>query len=304
MSRVIDEIEIYTENESGLITSGKAQDSTIPTTAGRFAPGCLLLGVDGKTYKNTGTTASPSWADIESISSADIADSSIVNADINASAAIAISKLATIGAAKIIVGAVSTGIPTAVDMSGAATISSTGVVTLGSAIDMTGGTVGKISIPSGTPVNAVAAVGTITVSGTPVADETMVIGATTYTFKALRAIAGEITLSAVNATQVTNIVDAVTADSTDVTAADGTGDTVVITAATKGTAGNALTFTESVTGIAVDGTGTLGATVLGVAGTVGAAREMYADASYLYYTNAANSATGNGWRRVSLGSAY
>jgi hypothetical protein len=41
-------------------------------------------------------------------------------------------------------------------------------------------------ISSGTPVNAVNASGIITVSDTPVADETMVIGETTYTFKAAR----------------------------------------------------------------------------------------------------------------------
>jgi len=304
MAKVIDEIEIYTENESGLITNGKAQDSTIPTTAGRFAPGCLLLGVDGKTYKNTGTTASPSWADIESISSTDIADGAIVNADINASAAIAISKLATIGAGKIIVGAITTGTPTAVDMSGEGTITNAGVFGLAANLDLSGGKIAKISIPSGTPVNAVAAVGTITVSGTPVADETMVIGGRTYTFKAARGGVGEITLDANNATQVLNIIAATDLDSTDVVCTDGTGDTVVVTAATKGVAGNSLPLTESATGIAVNGTGTLGATVAGVDGTVAEARVLYADASYLYYTNGANAISGNGWRRISLGSAY
>lgn len=108
------------------------------------------------------------------------------------------------------------------------------------------------------------AVGTITVSGTPVADETITIGETTYTFKAARAVAGEITINADNATQVTNIVDAVTTDSTDVVATDGADDTVVITAAAPGVAGNLLPFTESATGIAVDGTGTLGGTTAGV----------------------------------------
>jgi hypothetical protein len=72
MSRIIDEIEIY-EEAAGLITSGKALDGTIPTTAGRFAPGCTLLGVDGITYKNSGTTASPSWDSVDSISTSEIA---------------------------------------------------------------------------------------------------------------------------------------------------------------------------------------------------------------------------------------
>ena len=159
-------------------------------------------------------------------------------------------------------------------------------------------------LTDGTPVNAVASVGTITVSGTPVADETMVIGAVTYTFKVARAVAGEITISAVNATQVTNIIDAVTLDSTDIVATDGAGDTVVITAATKGVAGNLLPLTESATGIAVNGAGTLGATTAGVNGTVGQKNQVMINASYIYSCIAANTLSGTNWRRISLGSAY
>ena len=77
MTRVIDEIEIYTEDESGLITSGRAQDSTFPTTAGRFAPGCTLLGPNGVMYKNTGTTASPSWDSVDSIATSEIAANAV-----------------------------------------------------------------------------------------------------------------------------------------------------------------------------------------------------------------------------------
>ena len=106
--------------------------------------------------------------------------------------------------------------------------------------------------------------GTITVSGTPVAEETLTVGATEFSFVETRAAAGEITIDADNAVQVTNIVAAITADSTDVTAEDGTGDTVVVTAVVQGTAGDEVVLTESATGIAVDGTGTLGATTAGV----------------------------------------
>lgn len=63
------------------------------------------------------------------ITSAKIADNTIVNADINSSAAIALSKLASGTNAQIIV-ASSGGVPTYVTMSGDATISNTGVVTL------------------------------------------------------------------------------------------------------------------------------------------------------------------------------
>lgn len=54
-------------NESGLITSGEFTVA-IPTTANKFAAGCVLVGNDGKTYTNSGTSASPSFQDINSIS--------------------------------------------------------------------------------------------------------------------------------------------------------------------------------------------------------------------------------------------
>lgn len=300
--RIIDEIEIYAENESGLITNGKAQDSTFPTTAGRFAPGCTLLGPNGVMYKNSGTTASPSWDSVDSIATSEIAANAVTMA-----------KLVRGTDGQIIIAQTGAD-PLYAAMTGDITMSKTGATTIGagkvgvteleSGLDLTGGVIAKLKIPSGTPVNAKAAVGTITVSGTPVENETMVIGAVTYTFKAARAIAGEITLSANNATQVTNIIAATDLDSTDVVCTDGTGDTVVVTAATKGAAGNSLTFTETVTGVAMDGAGNLGGTIAGVDGTIAAAGEIYADTSYIYFTHTANSASQDGWRRVTLGSAY
>lgn len=76
MARIIDEIEIYDEAE-GIIVQGRALDGTIPTTAGRFAPGCILLGVDGNSYRNTGTTAAPVWDNADSIATSEIADSAV-----------------------------------------------------------------------------------------------------------------------------------------------------------------------------------------------------------------------------------
>jgi hypothetical protein len=107
------------------------------------------------------------------------------------------------------------------------------------------------------------AVGTITMTGVAVADETFVIGAQTFTWKASRAGAGQVTIGANAAAAVTNIVAAVTADLATVTAADGAGDTVVVTAVTGGTAGNSLTFTEASTNMAMDGGGVLGGTTPG-----------------------------------------
>lgn len=79
MAKIIDEIEIYDEAE-GIIVQGRALDGTIPTTAGRFAPGCTLLGVDGNTYRNTGTTAAPVWDNADSIATSEIADSAVTYA--------------------------------------------------------------------------------------------------------------------------------------------------------------------------------------------------------------------------------
>jgi len=110
----------------------------------------------------------------------------------------------------------------------------------------------------------VKAQGTITMGGIATADETFVIGAQTFTWKAARGGVGEVTIGANAASAVTNIVAAITADITTVTAADGTGDTVVVTAATVGTGGNSIIFTEASSNMTVDGSGTLGTTTAGV----------------------------------------
>jgi hypothetical protein len=297
MSKIIDGVEIFDES-NGLIVQAKALGSDIPTTAGRFAPGATILGVNGKSYRNSGTTASVVWQDEDSIATDEIA-----------AQAITMPKIVRGTDGQIIIA--QTGADSVyAAMSGDVTMSKTGATTIGASkvgvteleanLDLTGGVIAKVSIPAGTPVNAVAAVGTITVSGTPVAEETMVIGGTTFTFKAARGGAGEITLDANNATQVTNIIAATDLDSTDVVCTDGTGDTVVVTAAVKGVAGNSLPLTESATGIAVDGTGTLGATVAGVDGTVGAARETYVDTGFIYVCTAANSISGTNWKKVAI----
>lgn len=71
--------------------------------------------------------------------------SSITNGEVSATAAIAISKLESIGEAKIIVGAVSTGIPTAVTLSGDVTIDGAGGTTIGSLVVTDGMLAGSIT---------------------------------------------------------------------------------------------------------------------------------------------------------------
>jgi len=163
---------------------------------------------------------------------------------------------------------------------------------------------GSISIPEKTPVNAIASQGTITMAGIATANETFVIDSQTFTWKAARAAAGEVTIGADAPAAVTNIVTAVTADLATVTAVDGTGDTVTITAVTKGVAGNSIVFTEASTNMTVDGAGTLGTTTAGVNGTVGVANEIAQDATYFYVCVATNTVADTNWRRIALGSAY
>lgn len=84
-------IIIDSVNEEGLITRGSFTVA-VPTTADKFAAGCILVGNDGKVYTNTGTSASPSFQDINSISTDEIA-----------AGAVTLAKLATIVAPSHIV---------------------------------------------------------------------------------------------------------------------------------------------------------------------------------------------------------
>jgi phage tail sheath gpL-like len=153
-----------------------------------------------------------------------------------------------------------------------------------------------------TPVNGVAANGVVTFSGTPIADETLTIGTSVFTFKATRAAPFEITINANNTTQGDNLVTAITADLTNVTAVNSTG-TVTITAAVKGTAGNLIALSEAATGTAVTGV-TDGKLDGGVDGTVAVAGYIRYDSTYLYVAISDNPISGASWRRISLGSAY
>jgi hypothetical protein len=108
------------------------------------------------------------------------------------------------------------------------------------------------------------ATGNIIVTGTPIADETFVVGTQTFTFKASRAIAGQVTISSDNVQQAKNICAAIMTDiPTQVIAFVGTRTqpsnqyTVTIDNLSAGTVGNATVLTEAATGIAVSGAGTL-----------------------------------------------
>lgn len=150
----------------GLVKYAIKKTTGAPTaTAGKFIEAAIIANaVDSAAYLNTGTTASPVWTLIEAsagglpalangslwigngsnvatavamsgviaITNAgvtSIVDGSIVNADINASAAIAFSKLAALTSGNILVGSAGN-VATEVSMSGDVAISNTGVTTV------------------------------------------------------------------------------------------------------------------------------------------------------------------------------
>ncbi|MCK9370125.1 hypothetical protein M0R04_09495 [Candidatus Dojkabacteria bacterium] len=101
------------------------------------------------------------------------------------------------------------------------------------------------------------ATGTITVSGIPVADETFVVGTQTFKFVASRVNTGEVTISANNTDQATNINFAINTDISNTVTAEKTMAVVSLTAKEYGIDGNSIILTEAATGIAVSGSGTL-----------------------------------------------
>jgi hypothetical protein len=109
---------------SGANYAGSTSGST-KLQASAIATGTITLPAVTGTVVTTGDTGT--------VTSAMITDGTIVNADINASAAIALSKLATSTAGNIIVYN-SSGVPTAVTETGDVTISDTGVTAIASGV--------------------------------------------------------------------------------------------------------------------------------------------------------------------------
>ena len=108
--------------------------------------------------------------------------------------------------------------------------------------------------------------------------------------------------SAANA--VTALVAAITASDTQgVGAADGAGDTVVLTADVAGDAGNFIYVSDEtlINGHFPDDVTSLEG---GVDGTVGFENQVMRDASWLYVCVANNTVSGKNWRRITLGAAY
>jgi hypothetical protein len=119
-------------------------------------------------------------------------------------------------------------------------------------------TAGRVAVDLSGSGTAAAAVGTLTLSDNAAADETVVIGDRTYTFKVTAAAANQVKVGADASASIDNLIAAIngaagagtlygtgTVAHALVTAAAGAGDTMVVTAKTKGTAGNAIATTET-----------------------------------------------------------
>ncbi len=138
----------------------------------------------------------------------------------------------------------------------------------------------------GTIGNSIASTETMTGGANAFSSATLVNGADCIAANAVTALVAAIT----------------TSDTQGVSAVDGAGDTVVLTAKTPGLAGNSIGVAETLTnGSFSGGVSTLAG---GVNGTVGYFGETMIDATYLYTAIADNAISGRNWRRVSLGSVY
>lgn len=154
----------------------------------------------------------------------------------------------------------------------------------------------------GTAVNAVAAAGTLTFSGVVADAQTVTIGSEVYEFKTSGDaaegnikvdVAGGVTAPAA----VTALVAAITGHTASVvTAVDGAGDTVVVTAKVKGVSGNAIATTETCTN------GSWGAAHLasGVDGTVGVKGAILVDADKIYIATDVNTIADANWKYAAL----
>ena len=176
----------------------------------------------------------------------------------------------------------------------------------------------QVGVTEKTPVNAVAATGTLTVvaGGNKILNtNTVTIDTKVYTFKTvLTPTEGEVLIGANDTAALANLIFAINHTGTPdtnykcaavhptVSGTSSNATTLVVTAKTKGVAGNSIATTETEAGTDKSwGAATLAG---GINGTVGIANEICADATYLYHCIAANTVADANWRRISIGSVY
>jgi len=190
-----------------------------------------------------------------------------------------------------------------------ATINDTTIndTTIGASTPSTGNfttlTASTVVLPVKTPVNAVAATGTLTASVNPTANDTVTIDTVTYTFVTATPADGQVLIGSTIADTMNNLQAALATHST-VTATNGSIDSQkVFTARTKGISGNSIAVSVSNSSSLSWGSGV---TTLagGIDGTVGVANEVCMDASYVYYCIAANTVADVNWRRMALSTSF
>ena len=168
-------------------------------------------------------------------------------------------------------------------------------------------------IDEGSPVNAVASQGTLTMDTQPTVGDTFTIGGKEYTFTTDGTAAndGEIDVGADLADAKTLVVaaingtDGINTANEKVTAAAFVSDDCVLTAKIKGVAGDLIDTTETFTAETnVFDADVLGTTTPGVNGTEGMKGEKLYDSSYEYICIDDNTIADANWRRISIGSAY
>lgn len=164
----------------------------------------------------------------------------------------------------------------------------------------------SFKLTEGTPVNAVAATGTLTFTDAVSDGEVVVIGTDTYEFDTdaeATITEGNIRVDVSGGATASDAVTALVAaigEERVYSGADGDGDTVVVTYGTPGTVGNIATTTTCVAG------SWSGETLTGgVDGTVVDGRGFwYEDDDYIYCTTDANTTADANWKRIAKGSAY
>ena len=166
----------------------------------------------------------------------------------------------------------------------------------------------NLKLTTGTPVNAVNAYATLTFTGSVSDAETITIGADVYEFDTGGGvteghIAVDVSGGATAPAAVTALVAAITVSGTEpVSAIDGEGDIVVVTADVAGVAAESILVSKSCTNASWGADTHL---ENGVDGTVITGEGIwFKDASYIYYATAANTIVDKNWRRIALGSAY
>ena len=170
-------------------------------------------------------------------------------------------------------------------------------------------------VAEGTPVYFVAEVAaTGTLTGTTIAaDDTVLIGDTTYTFVAAVSSPFDVLVGASDSDSLDNLISAINGGAGEgtiygtgttahplVTAAAGAGDTMDVTAKTAGTDGNAITTVSGLTSGAFAAF-TLEGGVDGVLATTAVAGDQLIDGTYLYtaISDIATDAT-TGWYAVAV----